>query len=88
MRDLKDAFAATQPQVFLVVFKNPVYDIVKQAIARGVSGELSVLHAIQATAISANPQRAVRVFIERDNSIARESVLGCEGGELFIREFT
>ena len=38
--NVKDAFAATQPQVVSAVFQNAVDNIVKQAIARRVGGKL------------------------------------------------
>src|SRR5208283_2381428 len=62
--DAENAFVGTHPKVFVAIFKNGIYEIIKQSVLDRISGELPIFESLQTTIQRANPKRTLLVFID------------------------
>ena len=70
----EDSQIGTEPILAPAIVGNVAYHVVHQALARGTNNGASVFEAYQAAAVSADPQRAVRLGPQCPNKVAAQPV--------------
>src|SRR5882724_6529947 len=68
-----DASQAAQPEVTVLIFEDLVNDVLDQPVLGAKGGDPPVFDPAEA-ALRANPQRAVRIFIDGDGPVITESI--------------
>jgi len=71
----EDAFVAAHPQVAELIVEDAKHRVVEQTVRRGVDGEMPISKAGESSAVRADPERTVRVFVERIDHVRGETVL-------------
>jgi hypothetical protein len=76
--DAVNAAIRTHPEIAALVFENLENAVVKKPVFCRVSGKSSVFEPHQTAVVTADPERAARVFVKRADQIARQPAVGCK----------
>ena len=70
----EDSFIAANPEIIFLIFKNLKNAVVEKSAFHRVIKKFPVAKTTQTAVVSADPQSSVRVFVDRPNAIARQTI--------------